>query len=114
MRGCGDLSMMEGPMRPRVSVLGVAAAVLVLCSTASAQDAGAPAPGDLGPGCHFGEVVDGSTADDARGKIEAAGFTDVHALKKSCDNFWHGKATLSGRLVNVVLTPTGKVMLESD
>jgi hypothetical protein len=59
-------------------------------------------------------VVDGSTADDARRKIEAAGFTDVRELKKSCDNFWHGKAMLGGRAVNVVLTPGGKVMLESN
>jgi hypothetical protein len=67
-----------------------------------------------GPGCHFGEVIDGSTADEAQRKIEAAGFSDVHALKKSCDNFWHGKAILTGRAVNVVLSPSGKVMLKSD
>lgn len=72
---------------------------------------GADAPG---PGCHFGEVIDGSTADDARRKIEAAGFTDVHGLKKSCDNFWHGQAVLNGVAVNVALSPTGKVMLEGN
>lgn len=77
--------------------------------TSPSQPAAVP-----GPGCHFGEVIDGSTADDAQWRIEAAGFTDVHALKKSCDNFWHGKATLTGRAVNVVLSPSGKVMLESD
>jgi hypothetical protein len=68
----------------------------------------------LGRVAIFGEVIDGSTADDARRKIEAAGFADVRDLKKSCDNFWHGKATLTGRAVNVVLSPRGKVMLESD
>ena len=94
---------------------GLAAALTctVLASgPAAAQNAGAPAI--PGPGCHFGEVVDGSTADDARRKIEAAGFTEVRELKKSCDNFWHGRATLGGRAVNVVLTPGGKVMLESN
>ncbi|NJO33886.1 MAG: hypothetical protein HC869_12835 [Rhodospirillales bacterium] len=59
-------------------------------------------------------MIDGSTADDARRMIEAAGFVDVRDLKKSCDNFWHGKATLAGRAANVVLSPGGKVMLESD
>jgi hypothetical protein len=92
-------------------------AVAIFCAVlaggpAAAQDSSGPAI--PGPGCHFGEVVDGSTADDARRKIEAAGFADVYDLKKSCDNFWHGRATLGGRAVNVVLTPGGKVMLESN
>ena len=90
------------------------AGVLFLNGAARAQQTSANQPAIPGPGCHFGEVIDGSTADDARRKIEAAGFTEVRALKKSCDNFWHGKATLTGRPVNVVLSPSGKVMLESD
>jgi hypothetical protein len=90
------------------------AGVLLLACAAWAQQTSQPQPAVPGPGCHFGEIVDGSTADDARRKIEAAGFTDVHALKKSCDNFWHGKATSTGMPVNVVLSPSGKVMLESD
>ncbi len=90
------------------------AGVLFLDCAAWAQQTSKAQPAVLGPGCHFGEIIDDSTADDARRKIEAAGFTDVHVLKKSCDNFWHGKATLTGRLVNVVLSPSGKVMLESD
>ncbi len=94
--------------------IAVLASAALLGSAAMAQDAAAPAPPVPGPGCHFGEVVDGSTADDARSKIEAAGFAEVRDLKKSCDNFWHGKATLSGRPVNVVLSPGGKVMLESE
>jgi len=71
-------------------------------------------PQDLGPGCHFGEVIDASTPDDARMKIEAAGFTDVSGLKKSCDNFWHGHAIQAGKAVNVVLSPAGKVLLEGN
>ena len=102
-------------MRPRASVSGVAA--MLLCSTllgAEAVAQGTGAPVVPGPGCQFGEVIDGSTANDARKKIESAGLTDVHDLKKSCDNFWHGQANFSGRPVNVVLSPSGKVMLESD
>jgi hypothetical protein len=95
--------------------LGAAvASVLLLDCAAWAQQTSQTQPAVPGPGCHFGEVIDDSTPDDARRKIEAAGFTDVHVLKSSCDNFWHGKATLTGRLVNVVLSPSGKVMLESD
>lgn len=99
----------------RFRILGTMA--MFLCPVlfgagAAAQDSNTqPAPG---PGCHFGEVIDGSTAGDARRMIEAAGFSDVHDLKKSCDNFWHGKARFSGQAVNVVLSPGGQVMLESD
>ncbi len=102
-------------MRWRIYMAGLAVALscaVLVGGPAAAQNAGGAAI--PGPGCYFGEVVDGSTADDARRKIEAAGFTDVRALKKSCDNFWHGKASLGGRAVNVVLTPGGKVMLESN
>jgi hypothetical protein len=100
-----------------MDVPGWAAAIfcaVLVGSAALAQDSSEPAAVVPGPGCHFGEVIDGSTADDARRKIEAAGFADVRDLKKSCDNFWHGKATLTGRAVNVALSPSGKVMLESD
>jgi len=103
-------------MRLKSGLLAAAVANLLLFGgSAWAQQTGQPQPGAVpGPGCHFGEVIDGSTADEAQRKIEAAGFSDVHALKKSCDNFWHGKAILTGREVNVVLSPTGQVMLESD
>jgi hypothetical protein len=96
------------------SWMAVLSSAALLGTAAMAQDTAAPSPSVPGPGCHFGELIDGSTADDARRKIEASGFTEVRDLKKSCDNFWHGKATLSGRPVNVVLSPTGKVMLESE
>ena len=101
------------PLKSGLLAAAIAGALL-LDGTAWAQQAGPSQPAVPGPGCHFGEVIDGSTADDARRKIEAAGFTDVHALKKSCDNCWHGEATLTGRPVNVVLSPSGAVMLESD
>jgi len=101
------------PLKSGLLAAAVAGALL-LDGAARAQQTGPGQSAVPGPGCHFGEIIDGSTADDARRKIEAAGFTDVHALKKSCDNFWHGNATLTGRPVNVVLSPSGKAMLESD
>ncbi|MBL9033756.1 MAG: hypothetical protein JNN33_03275 [Rhodospirillaceae bacterium] len=66
------------------------------------------------PGCHYGEVVDGTTADDAKRRIEAAGYSHVINLKKSCDNFWHGRATLNGVETNVLVTPDGRVRPEGD
>ena len=96
------------------AILGAFVGCTLLVSAAAAQQAPTEETGVLGPGCHFGEVIDGSTADDARRMIEAEGFTDVHGLKKSCDNFWHGQAVRSGVTVNVVLSPAGKVMIEGD
>ena len=52
------------------------AGFLFLNDAARAQQTSANQPVIPGPGWHFGEVIDGSTADDARRKIEAAGFTE--------------------------------------
>lgn len=105
-------------MKAGCKAMAAAIGVLIGCALPGAAATAQQAPVDegagLGPGCHFGEIIDGSTADDARRAIEAAGFRDVHDLKKSCDNFWHGRATLNGQPVNVVLSPAGKVMLEGN
>jgi len=66
------------------------------------------------PGCHFGEIIDGTTADDARRHIEAAGYANVSGLKKSCDNFWHGQATINGAQTRVLVTPDGRVRTEGN
>src|SRR5262249_46632468 len=50
------------------------------------------ASGPAWAGCMAGERIDGTTADQAKRKIEAAGFTDVRDLSKGCDNYWHGEA----------------------
>lgn len=102
-------------MRVKTKIVGATAMCLCLAALSAAAAAQDSNPEVVsGPGCHFGEVIDGSTADDARTKIETAGYTDVHDLKKSCDKFWHRKASFTGQPVNVVLSPGGKVMLESD
>ena len=66
------------------------------------------------PGCHFGEKIDGTTADDAAKFAQAAGYTSVAGLKKSCDNNWHGQAMLNGAPVNVMITPDGRVVQEGS
>lgn len=66
------------------------------------------------PGCHFGEQIDNTTADDAARFAEAAGYTSVTGLKKSCDNNWHGQAMLNGAPVNVMIRPDGRVVQEGS
>ncbi len=63
--------------------------------------------------CTNGERIDGSTADQARAKIQRAGYSNVAGLTKGCDNFWHGTANQGGKRVGVVLAPSGEVMVES-
>jgi hypothetical protein len=66
------------------------------------------------PGCHFGERIDGTTADQAAQHAKAAGYTSVSGLRKSCDNNWHGQALLNGAPVNVMITPDGRVVQEGS
>lgn len=76
-----------------------------------------PAPLMLGPAraaCEPGDKIDKSTADDARKKIESAGYRGVHGLRKGCDNYWHGIAMKDGNEVRVVLSPQGRVMRDGD
>jgi hypothetical protein len=66
------------------------------------------------PGCHFGETIDGTTAQDAEKFLKSAGYTSISGLKKSCDNNWHGQAVLNGAPVNVMVTPQGRVVQEGS
>lgn len=67
-----------------------------------------------GNNCTNGEIIDGSTAADAKAKFEAAGYSDVVILSKGCDNFWHGTAVKNGVPGNVVLSPDGTVTQEGQ
>lgn len=64
--------------------------------------------------CDPSDRIDRTTADDARRKIEAAGFRNVSGLSKGCDNYWHGRAVQGGAPVNVLVSPEGKVQIEGD
>ena len=66
------------------------------------------------PGCHFGETIDKSTAQDAHRILAKAGYTSIGGLKKSCDNNWHGHAVLNGVATNVMVTPDGRVVPEGS
>jgi hypothetical protein len=93
-------------MQRKATILTVA---LIMMAAAPAFAADAESHGCL-PTDH----VDGSTADQAKRKIQAAGYTEVTDLSKGCDNFWHGHAMKDGAPVNVVLSPPGMVLLEGD
>jgi hypothetical protein len=103
--------------------LNLMAAAMVLAATAPAYSQTAtqvptsqsPGTNMVGvPGCHFGERIDGTTADQAVQHAQAAGYASVTGLKKSCDNNWHGQATLNGAPVNVMITPDGRVVQEGS
>lgn len=98
--------MLKLNLAPLVLLLGMA--------HLPAQAQTGTAPQVPGPGCLYGEVIDGTTADDAKRHIEQAGYMNVTGLKKSCDNFWHGRATLNGVTTNVLVTPDGRVRPEGD
>jgi hypothetical protein len=72
------------------------------------------AAGPAWAGCSPGDKIDGSTADEAKHKIEAAGYTQVSDLKKGCDNYWHAIAMKDGASVGVVVSPQGEVMTEGN
>lgn len=90
-----------------ISIILISAAIPAL-----AQEAQPTLPD--GNNCTEGEVIDGSTAEEARAKIEAAGYADVVIVSKGCDNFWHATAIKDGMAGNVVLSPDGLVMPDGN
>jgi len=65
-------------------------------------------------GCASDERIDGTTAEQAKKRIEGASFSGVHGLTKGCDNVWHGLAMKDGVSVHVAVQPQGQVMEEGD
>lgn len=64
--------------------------------------------------CPPEDKIDSSTVPQAMKKMEAAGYTHVHDLRKGCDNYWHGIAMKSGQETRIALSPQGQVMQEGD
>lgn len=94
----------------------IAAAFVSLAAVAILAPAQPASAGTSLPpiGCEESDKIDASKAADAKRKIEAAGFSKVHGLKKGCDSFWHGKATKEGVDTHVSLSPQGLVRPEGD
>jgi hypothetical protein len=72
------------------------------------------AAGPAWAGCSPSDRIDGTTADQARHRIEQAGYSQVTGLTKGCDNYWHGIAIKDGSSVGVVVSPTGEVMKDGN
>ena len=96
-------------MRWRMTGIAASAFLLAVAAGATLMPAS-----HANAGCGPGERVDSSTADEARKKMMAAGYTDLHDFKKGCDNVWHAQGTKQGKPANVVLLTNGRVMEESD
>ena len=95
------------------TVLAALIAAAAFATPALAQNATvSPQPGN---NCAASDKIDGSTAEQARQKLEAAGYTDVTGLNKGCDNVWHAQARGSGGAqVNVMVAPDGSVNQETN
>jgi len=96
---------------PTLTVAAVLALVQPIAAPVSAWAQNTSQPTN---NCDAGDKIDGSTANDARKKMEAAGYTDVTALYKGCDNVWHGQARANGNAVNVMVGPDGVVRQEGS
>ena len=92
--------------------LATLVAATALAMPALAQNATVtPQPGN---NCAATDKIDGSTAQQAQQKLEAAGYTDITGLNKGCDNVWHAQARSNGNPVNVMVAPDGSVNQETN
>jgi hypothetical protein len=98
-------------MRQQVALPAACAAVLAVAPVLAQQaPVEKPQPGReaVPPGAKPGNF----TADEARQKIEAAGWHDVAELRNGHGEVWHALATKGGLRVRVVLLPNGRVAPE--
>jgi hypothetical protein len=96
-------------------LLALALALVTAVLMAPPKSAGAQeATSQTTNNCAAGEKIDGSTAEQAQQKLEAAGYTNITGLNKGCDNVWHAQATASGKAVNVMVAPDGSVNQETN
>nr|WP_298681997.1 hypothetical protein [uncultured Dongia sp.] len=90
----------------------------IAVTPALADNAITTAPTQLSPAsgnnCTNGEIIDGSTAEQAIAKFQAAGYSNVQIVEKGCDNFWHATGVKGGQGGNIVLSPDGMVMPEGN
>ena len=94
----------------RQAIVGAAVALsLALGGAAFAQTPASSSEGRP-PDAKF----DATTADQAKKKIEAAGYSKVTGLRKGYDAVWHGMAMKGASSVRVALTPEGKVFEEGN
>jgi len=98
---------MENAMR-RLTV-SLLLALIAAAAPVSAQQRAPASTEGRPPDARF----DRSTPQDARRKIEAAGWRNVTELRKGYDGVWHGLAIKDGQRRHVAVTPEG-VFPEGD
>jgi hypothetical protein len=99
-------------MDPRKRLFtAIIAASAAFATPALAQNATVGQPTN---NCAPTDKIDGTSANDAQKKLEAAGYTDITGLNKGCDNVWHAQARASGNQVNVMVAPDGSVNQETN
>jgi len=94
--------------------IGVVAAA-VLSGVAPAHVVDAAQTDNLPPiRCEASDRIDGSSAAQAKRKLNAAGYLHATELKKTCTNYWHGLAVKDGIPTRVSLSPEGLAVPEGD
>jgi len=100
----------------------LATALMLAAAPAFAQPAAAPAPANPKPDTPAVTTqstptpptpaagANSFTMNQAKSRIEAAGFTDVTALAKDKDGVWRGKASKAGTAQDVSLDYQGNVI----
>ncbi len=65
--------------------------------------------------CDPGTKLDKTTVADIRKILTKAGYTDIHGLRKGCDNTWHGTAAKPGAAsAGVAILSDGRVVHDGD
>ena len=93
---------------------GIGAAVLAVSLMVAPVIMGPPSFTAAQAACEPGDKIDATTAEQAKKRAEAAGFTAVKMVRKGCDNTWHGTGMKGGAPVNIAVSASGQVNQEGD
>lgn len=93
---------------------GVGAAMLAVSLMIVPVLMGPPSFTTAQAACEPGDKIDATTAEQAKKRAEAAGFTAVKMVRKGCDNTWHGTGMKGGAAVNIAVSSSGQVNQEGD
>ena len=98
----------------KVIAQGIGAAVLAASVIVAPALVAPPSFTAAQAACEPGDVVDSTTAEQAKKRAESAGFTGVRMIRKGCDNTWHGTGMKGGAPVNIAVSSSGQVNQEGD
>lgn len=98
----------------KVIAQGIGAAVLAASVIIAPALIATPSFTAAQAACEPGDVLDKTTAEQAKKRAESAGFTGVRMVRKGCDNTWHGTGMKGGAAVNIAVSASGQVNQEGD